>query len=625
MTFLTPLAFALAALLPLVIALYFLKLRREEQPISSTYLWRSLVRDAAANAPWQKLRPNLLLLLQLAFLLALIAALARPFTWSDAITGTHLILVVDTSASMSATDTPPNRLARARDEARRLIQALPGSARVTLIQADATVRVPVSGASDHAAVLAVLDTLRPSVAGADFASALTLATAIAAREPDSEIVILSDGHAGVALDSRTQFIPLGAASDNQAISAFALQSEASGRNLTAFAQATNYGATQVARRLALYADGRLIAARDLTLAPGKPQAITIPGLPEARAYAAQLEGADALAADDRAWAVPPAAAKIAVRLVSSGNRFLETALRLIPNVETTVITPTAHLQTPGAAFQLTVLDTPVFTGTLPSGNLLFIAPLRATEFFSITGVLDAPVPVPALPDDPLLRYVDLREVMIQDAARVALPAWGRAVIVDSRTNAPLLIVGEQDGRRLALVAFDLRRSDLPLRVGFPILIANLLDALTPGGATGIPANVEPGKPLTLATQASALVVRAPNGETRTLTPANGRAVFEQTQQLGVYEIATPDKLLGRFAVNLFDADESDITPRAALPITQAGATAPAESARAKNEWWRALAWIALGVLVGEWLYAYRERLVWLRERVKRATRNVRWL
>src|SRR3972149_6046816 len=68
-----------------------------------------------------------------------------------------------------------------------------------------------------------------------------------------------------------------------------------------------------------------------------------------------------------------------------------------------------------------------------------------------------------------------------------LPAWGRPVAIDSKTNAPLLIVGEQNGRRLGVLAFDLRRSDLPLRVAFPILIANLVDALVPGGGPGPPA------------------------------------------------------------------------------------------------------------------------------------------
>ena len=83
MGFLTPAALALAALLPVIVAMYLLRLRRTERVVSSTYLWQRLVRDVEANAPWQRLRRNLLLILQLAFLAALILALARPFLWGE--------------------------------------------------------------------------------------------------------------------------------------------------------------------------------------------------------------------------------------------------------------------------------------------------------------------------------------------------------------------------------------------------------------------------------------------------------------------------------------------------------------------------------------------------------------
>ena len=76
MSFLAPLALALAALgLPILI-LYMLKLRREEQVVSSTMLWQQVLRDQQANAPWQRLRRNLLLLLQLLLLFLLVMALA---------------------------------------------------------------------------------------------------------------------------------------------------------------------------------------------------------------------------------------------------------------------------------------------------------------------------------------------------------------------------------------------------------------------------------------------------------------------------------------------------------------------------------------------------------------------
>jgi hypothetical protein len=519
---------------------------------------------------------------------------------------------------MRATDVEPDRLAQAVASATRLIESLPASSRVTVIEAGAQVRVPVSGASDPGAAIAALAALRPGWGGADMTSALTMAAAIAAREPDSEVVILSDGaftlpdDSTITLPGRVSTIPIGASGDNQAIGAFSLQAESGGRSLAAFVQVVSYGAQDVRRRLVVYGDDRLLAARDLALAPNQPQALTLPGLPgDSRVLEARLEGEDILSADDRAWAAPPSGETIAVRLVGSGNRFLETALSLMPNVELTLDQPTNQPanQSPPS---LTIFDSFVPTDTLPSGSLLFIAPPRSTAFFSVTGRIEAPALAPVVADDPLLRYVDVRDVAVQDASRLALPNWGRAAIVDSRTNAPLLIVGEQDGRRLAVLAFDLRRSDLPLRVAFPILIANLLDALIPGGASGLPASVEPGRSVAIpaSPETSAIVVRAPDGQSHILAPSAGGAVFTRTDQPGVYEIAAQDEAgqtreLGRFAVNAFNPVESDLAPRETLPVAGASSVSAQDAPRARDEWWRPVAWIALVVLVAEWLLSHR--------------------
>lgn len=620
MNFLAPLAFALAVLLPAIIALYFLKLRRQEQRVSSIYLWQTLVRDAAANTPWQRLRPNLLLLLQLLFLTVLILALARPFTWSSAAAGSHLILVVDTSASMGATDVQPQRLAAAVAAAQQLIETLPGSAQITLIEAGAQVRVPVSGTRDANAARAALAALRPGLGGADFTSALTLAAALAAREPESEVVILSDGRITVpenlTLPGRVRYIPIGSASDNQAIGAFSVHAEVGGRDLTAFVQVANYGPRQVQRRLVLRGDnGQLITARDLSLAPNDVQAITIPALPpQEHGFEALLEGQDMLAGDDRAWSAGAATGKVNVQLVSAGNRFLESALRLLPNVQVTLTQPNEYKGAPAEG--ITILDSVVPTTTLPTGDLLIIAPPRSTAAFSVTGRIEAPLPVPLVADDPLLRYVDLRDVAIQEAAQLALPAWGRAAIIDGKTSAPLLVVGEQDGRRLAVLAFDLRRSDLPLRVAFPLLLANLVDTLAPGRASGALANGEPGKPLAILapSQAEALAVGLPDGRAVKLVPSAGRATLPAADQLGIYDVAWQDRegkshSLGRFAVNLFQAQESDIAPRPSLPVAGAGSAGAQELPRAHNEWWRPIAWAALALLVTEWLVAYRGQVV----------------
>ena len=80
MGLLAPLAIAGLLFVPAVIAMYLLKLRRDEAVVPSTLLWQKLVADVEANAPWQKLRRSLLLLLQLLLVLILVLLAARRET-----------------------------------------------------------------------------------------------------------------------------------------------------------------------------------------------------------------------------------------------------------------------------------------------------------------------------------------------------------------------------------------------------------------------------------------------------------------------------------------------------------------------------------------------------------------
>src|SRR5215213_6070598 len=116
MGLLAPLALMFIPLLAVIAAFYLLRLRRPEAAVSSLYLWETLLRDREANAPWQRLRTNLLLLLQLLVVAALILALARPWSAGGGAGGRNLIVVLDTSASMGATDGPQGatRLATAK-------------------------------------------------------------------------------------------------------------------------------------------------------------------------------------------------------------------------------------------------------------------------------------------------------------------------------------------------------------------------------------------------------------------------------------------------------------------------------------------------------------------------------
>src|SRR5690606_4757037 len=77
---------------------------RQEIKTSSTLLWQQLAVDRSANAPWQKLHRNILLFIQLLVLAVLVFALARPVLRTSAALDGSVIVLLDVSASMTATD-----------------------------------------------------------------------------------------------------------------------------------------------------------------------------------------------------------------------------------------------------------------------------------------------------------------------------------------------------------------------------------------------------------------------------------------------------------------------------------------------------------------------------------------
>src|SRR3954464_6928922 len=127
-TFLNPwfAAAAAAVAVPLLLVLYFLKLRRREMAVSSTLLWKKAIQDLQVNAPFQKLRRNLLLLLQMLLLLLLALALARPVVNFYKGAGKMSVILIDRSASMSSHDIKggKTRLDEAKRRANELVDSM---------------------------------------------------------------------------------------------------------------------------------------------------------------------------------------------------------------------------------------------------------------------------------------------------------------------------------------------------------------------------------------------------------------------------------------------------------------------------------------------------------------------
>src|SRR5436309_16010774 len=122
MSFLTPIAFAFAAAIPVVIVFYLLKRKRVVKLISSTLLWQKFLAETQANAPFQRLRHNWLLILQILLLALVVLALARPYFAGQAKSSRLRVVLLDASASSQSTDEKPSRFMKARGEALQFVE-----------------------------------------------------------------------------------------------------------------------------------------------------------------------------------------------------------------------------------------------------------------------------------------------------------------------------------------------------------------------------------------------------------------------------------------------------------------------------------------------------------------------
>jgi len=155
---------AAAVAIPALLILYFLKLRRREFDVPSTLLWRKAIQDLQVNAPFQKLRRNLLLLLQLLLLLFLLLALSRPVSNYTPGPGKTTVYLIDRSASMSARDgeNGKTRLDEAKRRAKDLVAAMSRNSQAMVIAFDSQAETVQPFTSDPTLLNRAIDSIRPT-------------------------------------------------------------------------------------------------------------------------------------------------------------------------------------------------------------------------------------------------------------------------------------------------------------------------------------------------------------------------------------------------------------------------------------------------------------------------------
>ena len=606
MTFLAPLAAALAITLPAIVALYFLRIRRPTRIVPALDLWPDQIRDRQANVPWQRLRFSWLLLLQLLVAAVLVAAAVQPALSASANLAPHTIVLIDASASMQAKDVEPSRLDEAKRQVGAMIDQLGPQDRMTLIAVQSTARIVGSGSGDHDALHRALNAIAPANGPADLSAALSLASGIVRAGEESRAYLFSDGILEPLRTSFANGLPfpieyrrVGVSGENVGLTSLVVRAGTQSR--AAYLRVHNFGQQPRSFTLEWRSDAGLIDVRSVSLAAGQAEDLALPVPDAANTVTARIEAKDNFRLDDSVTAVARAPRAFHVLLVTPGNVFLEQALRLRTDFQLDVIAPAAYRSS--TSYAMTVFDR-YSPSAMPDAPFVMVDPPAGSP---LAGGAQVGIGRVRASDagDPLLNNVSLQDVHIAKSQDMRASTFGRALITSLQT--PLVLVRDAPFRQV-LVGFDIHDSDLPLRIGFPVLMQNLSEWMLP---PSVPSrSFHPDETVTIVPEngAKTVTVVRPDGSRRQLATGS-IATFADTDLLGVYMVeqtVSGNTDRSWFAVNLFSDTTSQLVPvdRLALPPSKVFSTAQTNH-RGLIQVWPWIALLALVLVLAEWLAFHR--------------------
>ncbi len=608
-----PLALWFLLLIPPIVLLYLLKMRREPQTISTTMLWERVLSDLQANTPFQKLRSNLQLILQLLLVILLTLALCEFFIRGEARRGRTFVAILDASASMQSRDGSPTRFDEAKQKLLGIINGMGANDEMMiLLAAGGGVRSQLSFSGVKGQLTQFVKALSPtdSLSGVREALLLSIASIksrLRDRQRKAEILLLSDGALQSLADLGQlqypiRFIGCGRRANNVAITSLNVRRlPHTTRRYAVFVEVTNYSKQSQSFYLSLGEgfEGGEISSRKVRLGPGKSLSKTFKLEIRPGPINLSVDVKDDLALDNRAVAFIQAPKRLKVLLASAGNFYIRKALGSDPMTEV-ALSGTSLSRSGG--YDLVICDGFV-PSTLPDCPVLYFAPPKPPAGIKQRDRYQGIRITHWNRSHPYMRYLDLSNVEIFQADTYVVEN-GRGLAF--RDQKAVIVTLNERPYEDVVVGFKLHESNWPLRLSWPLFLFNILErirelkhlaaARTVGPGQTVP--IEPGT-------AKTIVVTDPDGKPHEL-PTDGAAVyFHQTERVGTYQIDAEGRK-STFAVNLLSHEESHSAPRSSLDFGGEMVSRKSDVQQVNKPLWRWFALAALLICMIEWWVFHRK-------------------
>lgn len=635
MTLLAPWnAIAAAAITaPLLLLLYFLKLRRRRLRVSSTMLWERAVDDLQVNEPFRWLRSSWLLLIQMLALACLAIALGRPTIPGGGLLDDRVLLLIDASASMRATDSPTDatRLDEAKRRAVELVDDLAGDAAVQVVSFASEPTVLTGLSTDHGAALRAIRSIEPTDEPGDLDAALRLVSALAAPAAESDsiapprIVLISDGGPSAtshAVPGEPMLLRVGPPTsegrppplDNVGIvAASATRDYADPARLNVFLRLQSSSTDETTVALTVELDGAVAERTSVTIpaASQEPGSRTLtialsPG--EARRLRIRVRHDDVLAADNSVVMILPESSQLRVLHATPGDNVAWVVGEVLSAIDTVTVREVDAegleelLAEPGAFddFDVAVLDRVGEPSRLPVPTLSFGRPIGQHAIESAG----------AGTSDRFVRWergAAATRGLSLDGISIANPAWfgdsvARAAELARGRRGPIVIAVTDGWTRRIGVSFEPAESTWPIEISFPLFLAQSLESLAApdDSADGsIATGTQPR--MRLPGDASPLLRGPRDLNGRWLEPESPGgtrlAAFEAASLVGEYTRSDGEPAVG---VNMLSSDESSIAVSDRISIG-GRPIASMQELQGRREIWPWFVLAATALLTLDWL------------------------
>lgn len=606
----TGLLFLLA--IPVVVLLYLLKLKRTRMVIPSILLWQKSIEDLIANTPFQKLRANLFLILQILVVLLLTLGIARPVLLSHPLKKRNIVLLVDRSASMKTIEkNGHSRLESAKNQALQIISNLKKNDSLMLIAFDDSATVLQGFTNDKKLLNQRIDELTASDKTSRLTETLSIISSLYNKNPQLEVVLFSDGRIDDLKDFKSplppiNYVRIGESDFNIGFTEFSIRRNfESPLDFEIFALVKNFSDRKFNSVVELFVDDVSLDIKEVNLLPQETAPLIFNVSSETqKKVRLQLDVEDALSIDNTLFGCLPAFHKTKILLITNGNYFLQQALRTNPQYDLTVLKPQESYDTalydvlifdnvaPPTSFQTNAI---YFNCSPPDGSVTF------TGEYKDTFIIDSDT------QHPIINYTKLENIVIGKCKTMEVS--DDVKILAETDRSPVIVLKETESYKALVIGFDIYDTDFPLKASFPIFLNNAVRFISESYVdteeviltTRDAISVSATKP------DSTCSIKTPNNKTYTLDFHDTlKTKFTNLDSIGFYELAFGDEPPKYYGVNLLSAQESNIKPSETIELGRQGIITAGRIQQANIEIWRHFIWFALFVLVIEWLLYWRK-------------------